>query len=227
MTDTSGNTKLRHERNVAELSLPTAYLYRKFAKRAFDIIVALLLVPVVFPVIAVLYVIVRLDGGPGFFGHRRVGQDGEMFRCWKLRSMVTDSQERLEHLLKTDPAAREEWDRDHKLRNDPRITRIGDVLRKTSLDELPQLWNVLRGDMSLIGPRPITQVELDRYGGLKWVYLSMRPGISGLWQVSGRNEATYEERIQMDVDYSRMVSLSTDVRIMFKTVGAVLNRTGC
>ena len=154
--------------------------YAGSMKRLFDVVLSLLLLPMIVPIVAILYVLVRRDGGAGFFGHARVGKDGKVFKCWKIRSMVPDAQERLEHLLATDPAARAEWERDRKLRNDPRVTRFGNFLRKSSLDELPQIWNVLRGEMSLIGPRPVTASELDRYGAQAWVYEALRPGVTGL-----------------------------------------------
>jgi len=195
-------------------------------KRTFDIVLSVLMLPILLPVIAVLYIAVRAEGGPGFFGHKRVGRNGTQFRCWKIRTMVPDAQERLEELLRNDPAARAEWERDRKLRNDPRVTRLGAFLRRSSLDELPQIWNVLRGEMSLIGPRPVTEPELQRYGGAAWHYLALRPRLPGLWQVSGRNDVSYEERVQLDVAYHNSVSLRGDVRILFLTVGAVLGKTG-
>lgn len=207
-------------------SLFSAAEYGGIAKRLMDILLCLLILAPVLLVVAVLYVVVRLEGGPGFFGHRRVGRQGTLFRCWKIRTMVPDAQERLEELLENDPSAREEWKRDRKLRNDPRVTRLGDFLRKTSLDELPQLWNVLKGDMSLIGPRPVTEPELDRYGSSQWAYLSVRPGVTGLWQVSGRNDIDYDERVQLDVDYYNTLSFRSDMRILVQTFGAVLGRTG-
>ncbi|MBE9637055.1 sugar transferase [Salipiger mangrovisoli] len=202
-------------------------LYDRAPKRLLDVVLALTMLPMILPIVALLYVVVRLDGGAGFFGHPRVGRNGETFRCWKLRTMVPDAQERLEHLLATDPIARAEWDKDRKLRNDPRVTRFGDFLRRSSLDELPQIWNVLKGEMSLIGPRPVTLDELDRYGGHKWVYLSLRPGVTGLWQVSGRNDVSYDERVQLDASYYNELGLRSDLRILRQTVGAVLGRTGC
>ncbi|AJE47784.1 sugar transferase [Celeribacter indicus] len=188
---------------------------------------SLLLLPILAPVIAALYLAARLEGGPGFFGHARVGRDGRSFTCWKIRTMVVDAQERLDHLLSSDPVARAEWERDRKLRNDPRITPLGDFLRKTSLDELPQIWNVLRGEMSLIGPRPVTESELERYGAQAWVYIALRPGVTGLWQVSGRNDVSYAERVRMDAVYFHGLSFGTDLRILARTAGAVLCRTGC
>ncbi|WP_299684353.1 sugar transferase [uncultured Tateyamaria sp.] len=204
-----------------------APLYPSVFKRLFDVILSVILLPILLPIIAVLYIVVRSDGGPGFFGHSRVGRNGRSFKCWKVRTMVTDAQERLDALLESDPNARAEWDRDRKLRNDPRVTRIGNFLRKSSLDELPQIFNVLKGEMSLVGPRPVTESELERYGTQQGVYLAMRPGVTGLWQVSGRNEVTYGERVSMDSTYYNSVSLGTDLRILAKTADAVLSKTGC
>lgn len=201
--------------------------YAGSMKRLFDVVLSLLLLPMIVPIVAILYVLVRRDGGAGFFGHARVGKDGKVFKCWKIRSMVPDAQERLEHLLATDPAARAEWERDRKLRNDPRVTRFGNFLRKSSLDELPQIWNVLRGEMSLIGPRPVTASELDRYGAQAWVYEALRPGVTGLWQVSGRNDVSYDERVQMDARYYKGLSFTSDLGILARTASAVLGRTGC
>lgn len=153
-------------------------LYKTVLKRVLDIALSILLLPILLPVLAVLCVLVMRDGGPGLFGHARVGRNGKVFKCWKVRTMVTDAQARLDALLESDPQAREEWDRDRKLRNDPRITRLGAFLRQSSLDELPQIFNVLKGEMSLVGPRPVTAPELDRYGGGKSAYLALRPGVT-------------------------------------------------
>ncbi|HEY2661468.1 MAG TPA: sugar transferase [Caulobacteraceae bacterium] len=166
------------------------------------------------------------DGGPVFFAHRRLGLNGSSFACLKFRSMATDAQARFNHLLAVDPGARTEWERDHKLRNDPRITRLGEFLRRSSLDELPQLFNVLRGEMSLVGPRPIVEAEAHRYGRRICNYCSVRPGITGLWQVSGRNDTSYRRRVAIDVVYSRRKSLTLDARILLMTIPAVLLRRG-
>ncbi|WP_353475677.1 sugar transferase (plasmid) [Salipiger sp. H15] len=200
--------------------------YRDAVKRGLDVVLSLLMLPMLAPVILCLYVAARMDGGPGFFGHARVGRNGELFKCWKIRTMVPDAKERLEELLATDPEARAEWERDQKLRCDPRVTPMGDFLRRSSLDELPQIWNVLRGEMSLIGPRPITEPELERYRSRKWVYLALRPGVTGLWQVSGRNEVSYDERVDLDSEYFHTLSLRSDLSILSRTVGAVLFRSG-
>jgi exopolysaccharide production protein ExoY len=179
------------------------------------------------PVLVAIAVLVwRTDGAPIFFGHYRVGLNGKLFRCLKFRSMARNSQQLLKELLESDPAAREEWQREHKLENDPRITSIGRFLRRTSLDELPQLINVLRGDMTLVGPRPITFEELRKYGKVRWHYLSVRPGITGLWQVSGRNNLSYDERVDLDREYVERRSIWKDLGILVKTVKVVVCREG-
>ena len=195
-------------------------------KRVFDICFAILTLPAVLPVIAVIWGAVRLDGGPGFFGHKRIGRDGRDFTCWKLRSMCLDADARLEAYLQNNPDAADEWARSFKLSRDPRITRLGRFLRASSLDELPQVWNVLRGDMSFVGPRPVPALELRMYGRAQKSYLALRPGITGLWQVSGRNDVSYSTRIAMDVLYRRNASVWLDIKIIFLTFAAVLRRTG-
>ncbi len=200
--------------------------YLRQPKRLFDLFLALLMAPVLLPLIALLWVLVRLDGGPGLFGHSRIGRNGESFRCLKIRTMVPDADVQLKRHLAANPEAAALWARDFKLENDPRVTRIGRFLRKTSLDELPQIWNVVRGDMSFIGPRPVTAPELARYGAKARYYKALRPGVTGLWQVSGRNDVSYDERVALDVQYFRTASLGQDLTILCRTVGAVLNMTG-
>ncbi|WP_417261743.1 sugar transferase [Celeribacter sp.] len=202
-------------------------IYAGAMKRVFDIVLSLLLLPMIAPLILLLCLMVCRDGGSGFFGHARVGKGGKTFKCWKIRTMVTDSQERLEALLKSDPAARAEWEQDRKLRNDPRVTPLGNFLRKSSLDELPQLWNVLKGEMSLIGPRPVTEPELVMYGKDAVIYEALRPGVTGLWQVSGRNDVSYKERVELDVRYHNKMSFMLDMEILFRTAKSVVSRTGC
>ncbi|MEP4196173.1 MAG: sugar transferase [Aliishimia sp.] len=211
---------------VAGLKGSDTSVYRRFGKRFFDLALVLILAPVLMPVILVLWLLVQRDGGAGFFAHSRIGRNGVQFNCWKVRTMVVDSKERLAQHLNENPEAAAEWARDHKLANDPRITRLGSLLRKTSLDELPQLWNVLRGDMSFVGPRPVVLDEMPKYGKHQETYLSMKPGVTGLWQVSGRNDVSYEERVLMDVDYSRRIGLLYDVSLILKTAATVMNRTG-
>jgi lipopolysaccharide/colanic/teichoic acid biosynthesis glycosyltransferase len=193
----------------------------RISKRVFDIVLSVVLLPVLLPVIAALWVLTRRDGGPGFFGHTRVGLNGRSFKCWKIRSMVVDAEPRLQAHLAENPEAAAEWARDHKLAEDPRITRLGNFLRRSSLDELPQIWNVLKGEMSFVGPRPVTRIEMRKYGHCRTAYLSLKPGITGLWQVSGRNEVSYDERVAMDVQYLQTMSIWTDIKIILKTAGAV------
>jgi Undecaprenyl-phosphate galactose phosphotransferase WbaP len=202
-------------------------LFFPIAKRALDIVGAGLGLVVLAPFFLIVAMMVRADGGPAFFAHQRVGRGGKLFGCLKFRSMVIDSQARLEDLLANDPAARAEWDATRKLKNDPRITRIGRFLRSTSLDELPQLINVLRGEMSLVGPRPVQEAEIDRYYGASAAhYMAVRPGITGLWQVSGRSETSYESRVALDVSYVSRPSLLADLSILLRTPVAVLSRRG-
>ncbi len=176
--------------------------------------------------VIVAWLIWRRDGAPIVFAHYRVGCNGRLFRCFKFRTMVRNSEQVLAALLRDDAAARAEWEREQKLSNDPRITPIGHFLRRTSLDELPQLFNVLCGQMSLVGPRPITVGELTRYGVMRWHYLCVRPGMTGLWQVSGRNALSYEERVALDRRYVEQRSLWFDMFILLKTVNVVLARDG-
>ena len=196
------------------------------AKRLVDIAPALFLAPILLPSIATLWCLARLDGGPGFYGHVRVGRGGRIFKCWKVRSMVPDAEVRLVDHLAADLEAAAEWARDQKLTSDPRITRFGHFIRMMSLDELPQIWNVLKGEMSLVGPRPVTAAELGRYGPNADAYLDLRPGITGLWQVSGRNKTTYEERVALDIHYRRSASLVLDAQILARTALAVVKGTG-
>ena len=192
-----------------------------------DQFAALLLLLLFAPLMAVIALLVwRRDGAPVLFGHYRIGQHGRPFRCLKFRSMYLDSEAMLRELLERDPAARAEWERDHKLSDDPRITPIGHFLRRTSLDELPQLFNVLRGEMSLVGPRPITLAELPRYGQVRWHYLSVRPGMTGLWQVSGRNDTTYDERVELDREFVERHSLRLRLSILLRTLRVVIRGSG-
>jgi len=196
-------------------------------KRALDVAGAGALLLLGAPVFLLLALLVRADGGPAFYAHERIGRGGRRFGCLKFRSMVVDSAARLEALLASDPAARAEWEATRKLRDDPRITWVGRFLRATSLDELPQLINVLRGDMSLVGPRPVVAAELAaHYGVAAEHYLAVRPGITGLWQVSGRSDTSYAQRVALDVRYATNPSLLEDVRILLRTPAAVLLRRG-
>ena len=195
--------------------------------RLLDIIIALaallFLAPLLLVVAGVIYV---SDGGAPIFRHARVGKDGRIFGCLKFRSMICNADEVLADLLKSNLNARESWERDHKLHRDPRVTRLGKFLRKSSLYELPQLLNVLQGDMSIVGPRPIVVGEIDRYGAYFQYYCAVRPGITGLWQVSGRNDMTYRRRVACDVLYARNKSLQTDLKIIVATLPAVTSGRG-
>lgn len=201
-------------------------LYAMIGKRLLDILLALILFPVLSPVIALLWMISRRDGGPGFFGHTRIGKDGTPFTCWKIRTMIHGAEDVLAEHLKTDAKAAQEWARDRKLSRDPRITNLGLFLRRSSLDELPQIWNVLRGDMSFVGPRPIVRCELSKYGSAAPIYLSQKPGITGLWQVSGRNDVSYEDRVSFDIDYLERRTFSFDIKLILLTGLSVIGRTG-
>lgn len=200
--------------------------YATRGKRAFDIAGALLLLVVFSPLILLIAILMLPQRGPAFFGHNRVGQGGAEFACLKFRTMVPDAESRLKDLLERDPDARRQWQADHKLDNDPRITRFGSFMRRSSLDELPQLLNVLRGEMSLVGPRPVTRAELQRYGEDGASYLALRPGLTGKWQVSGRNDISYAGRVALDAAYARDFSLPGDLTILMQTVGVVLGATG-
>lgn len=198
----------------------------RIAKRLFDICVAGLLLILLSPTFLLLILLIRRDGAPALYGHLRIGRGGREFRCLKFRSMVANAEEVLERLLSSDSEARCSWERDFKLKNDPRVTPLGEFLRKSSLDEIPQLFNVIRGDMSLVGPRPIVREELGRYGEKGEYYLQVRPGITGLWQVSGRSDVDYGTRVGFDVWYVKNWSLWTDIVILLKTVKVVAFRMG-
>ena len=198
----------------------------RIVKRVFDLVTSVALLVLLAPVLGVFCWKIRRTGEGAIFGHLRIGQHGKPFRCLKFRTMVPDAAQVLEELLARDPQARVDWRRDFKLKDDPRITPIGVFLRETSLDELPQLWNVLKGEMSLVGPRPIIEEELERYGDQVDYYLEAPPGMTGLWQISGRNDTGYEDRVALDSWYARNWSLWYDLVIMIKTVRVVLARKG-
>lgn len=197
------------------------------AKRALDIIAASLGLIFVAPLLLIVALLVRLqDGQAAIFSHTRYGQYGRTFKCYKLRSMVPDAAERLQALLDSNPEARREWELTQKLTHDPRITPLGRFIRATSIDELPQLINVLKGDMSLVGPRPISLSERGKYGENFADYCSVRPGITGLWQISGRSKISYPERVRIDTSYAQTRSFWGDVMIILKTIPAVLKSDG-
>lgn len=210
---------LRVNNNLAKRS-------SRILKRIMDVLGSLGIIILLSPVLLYLYFSVKKDGGNAIYGHPRIGRNGKIFKCLKFRSMVVNSKEVLDELLRTDPEARAEWEKDFKLKNDPRITKIGAFIRKTSLDELPQLFNVLKGEMSLVGPRPIVADELERYQDDVEYYLMAKPGMTGLWQVSGRNDVDYNTRVYFDSWYVKNWSLWNDIAILFKTVNVVLKKDG-
>lgn len=197
------------------------------AKRSFDITSALAAIIVFSPILLLIMALVKFsDGGSVFYGHRRVGHNGRYFRCLKFRTMVPNGDEVLRRHIESDPRAAEEWRATRKLKDDPRVTVIGSVLRKLSLDELPQLFNILRGDMSVVGPRPVVDEELGLYDHQAVFYLQTRPGLTGLWQISGRNDVSYESRIAFDTHYVQNWSFVKDILIIAKTVPAVCMSRG-
>lgn len=198
--------------------------YRKRWKRALDVTAVALAAPFVVPLVAALAVLVAREGGSPFYTQTRIGRDGRSFRMWKLRSMVNDADARMADYLAANPAARAEWETTQKLKQDPRITSFGKFLRKSSLDELPQLWNVFVGDMSLVGPRPMMVSQRALYPGT--AYYALRPGITGLWQTAGRNRTSFEARAEYDATYEADLSLATDLKILVRTVGVVVKCTG-
>jgi undecaprenyl-phosphate galactose phosphotransferase len=197
-----------------------------FAKRAIDIVGAVFLGLLLSPLILAIITFIRIEGQPVFFWHKRIGHNGRPFHCLKFRTMVRNAEHVLRHLLNEHPELRDEWTTNFKLRNDPRITTTGRVLRLTSLDELPQLWNVLCGEMSLVGPRPIVRAELLRYGRNASRYLAVKPGLTGLWQIKGRSDTTYRRRVAMDKFYIQNQSILLDIYILAATPAAVLKRNG-
>jgi undecaprenyl-phosphate galactose phosphotransferase len=216
----SSNTMLLTHNNGLEQVLP------QLVKRSVDILVAGSALLALSPVMLVIAALIRLDGGPALFGHKRLGRGGKIFPCLKFRSMIMGGDEILKKHLEQNPEAAIEWKETQKLQNDPRVTRLGKILRSTSIDELPQLINVLKGDMSLVGPRPIVKDEIAHYHHDILHYYRVRPVFTGLWQVSGRNDVSYAQRVQMDSWYVRNWTLWNDIAIICKTFPAVLKRSG-
>jgi exopolysaccharide production protein ExoY len=225
----SDAVRARAARNVLTSATPRlaaerAVLYPGFGKRVFDLIfVAAIALPVLL-VLGILALLVATDGHSPFYVQKRLGRHGKVFRMYKLRSMVPNADAVLKSYLDSNAEARAEWDRNQKLRNDPHITRVGRLIRKTSLDELPQFFNVFKGDMSVVGPRPMMCDQQDLYPGTE--YYEMRPGITGAWQTSVRNESSFEQRAEYDRDYFYSLSLVTDLRIVLRTFGVVFRATG-
>lgn len=199
-------------------------LYRRGGKRLFETLLVLLSAPFVLPFCLLIAGLIRLEGGPAFYRQERVGRDGRRFQMWKFRTMVVDAESRLSAHLSGNPHARIEWARSQKLKDDPRCTRLGRILRRSSIDELPQLLNVLTGDMSLVGPRPMMPSQQSLYPGAS--YYRLRPGITGYWQVSARNESEFRDRAEYDDLYDETISLATDAMLLGRTGTAVLRGTG-
>lgn len=199
---------------------------QQIMKRAMDLFIAAVALILLSPVFLCLILMITRDGGPAFYAQRRIGKNGKTFQCWKFRSMVLNADQVLADLLAKDPKTKAEWEKDFKLKDDPRITKIGHFLRKTSLDEIPQFYNVLRGEMSIVGPRPIVDAERAYYGDKFHYYLSVAPGITGLWQISGRNDVSYDQRVSMDCSYVQNWSNLKDMDIIIKTFGVVLKGKG-
>lgn len=198
-----------------------------FWKRFIDIFLLLLSSPVTLPVVALVTILIKITSpGPVFYGHKRIGKKGKEFKCWKFRSMVVDADKQLEKILAENPEMRAEWEKERKFTNDPRVTKIGKFLRKTSIDEIPQFFNILTGEMSFIGPRPVTEPELIKYGNKARFILSVQPGLSGMWQISGRSDTGYEERVTLDSYYIQNWSVWLDIWIIIKTVYVVLRGKG-
>ena len=212
---------------VLRLRNHLARKYNRIIKFVFDTVLTVIGTILISPILLLLVILIKIDSpGPAIFSHRRIGRHGREFPCYKFRTMCVDAEEKLKLYLEGNPEARKEWEQDFKLKDDPRITRIGKFLRKTSLDELPQVFNVLKGEMSLVGPRPIIQLEVEKYGDYINDYYLVRPGITGMWQVSGRSDTTYKERVQMDSWYVRNWSVWIDVVMLFRTFKVVIKREG-
>ena len=195
-------------------------------KKIFDLLISLLLFVIFIPIFLIVSILIKIDSkGPIFYKHKRIGKDGKPIYLYKFRSMYSDSDQKLEELLK-DPKLKKEWEENYKLDNDPRITRVGKILRVTSIDELPQILNILKGDMSLIGPRPLVEGEIEKYGSNKEKFLSVTPGVTGWWACNGRSCRTYEDRMRLELYYVDNMSLSLDIKIVFKTILAVLKGHG-
>jgi len=215
-----------HEVALLKLRNNLRYWPARLLKRYFDVREASLILILTWPLFVYLAWCIRKDGGPAIFAHTRVGQNGHQFSCYKFRSMYVDAEKYLRDVLASNPELQAEWAREYKLKDDPRISKIGHFLRRTSLDELPQIFNVIKGDMSLVGPRPVIKAELERYGDDVDYFLMVRPGMTGLWQVSGRNDVGYDTRVYLDTWYVKNWSLWYDIAILFKTIKVVFKREG-
>ncbi len=223
-TESVGRSLERPQQNG---SAPSEFFRYRVIKRCFDVSLVLISMPVLLLILGAVSAVVMLSSpGPIFYSHRRIREGGAFFSMWKFRTMCVNSAEVLEDYLAQHPAARAEWNKTHKLREDPRITRLGVFLRRYSLDELPQLWNVLMGQMSLVGPRPIVAAEVEKYGDCFDCYCKVKPGLTGLWQVSGRSKLSYDERVALDCEYVERWSLAKDAMILLRTYSSVVNQEG-
>lgn len=210
-----------------KFSLWSGGFYKEYFKRILDVVLAIVLLPLLLPTLLLIFLLVKLDSrGPAVFKSERIGRDGKKFFIFKFRTMCLNAEERLKEILYQNPALAREWELDQKLRNDPRITRFGKIIRALSLDELPQIFNVLRGEMSFVGPRPIVEAEIEKYGDCFKKYTSVKPGITGLWQINGRNDTSYESRIALDSRYVNDLNLNQDLFIILKTIPVALSKKG-
>ena len=215
------NLNVKGNMNVCKVNERKGYL---FLKRTFDVISSGIAIIMFAPIFILLIILIRLDSkGAALFGHKRMGKNGKEISVYKFRTMVINAQEILENFT---PEQKTEFEKNFKLENDPRITKIGSFLRKTSLDELPQLVNILKGDMSVVGPRPIVQAEVEKYGQFADKFFSVMPGLTGHWQANGRSDTTYEERVQMDMYYIDNRSFMMDIKIILQTVVSVIKKEG-
>jgi UDP-galactose-lipid carrier transferase len=217
----------RTEEREERLYIPVESVRYRVAKRALDLILVFLLAPLALPLLLLLAILIKLTSpGPVFYRHMRLGQHGRVFRLWKLRTMLTNSDHLLSRYLEENPKAKKEWQCHYKLQNDPRVTPLGRILRRTSLDEIPQLLNVLRGEMSFVGPRPIIDAEALRYGGGIGIYCAAKPGLTGLWQVHGRGKVQYQVRVSFDLEYVSTWSLGRDLELILRTIPVIWSTKG-
>lgn len=221
------NLDMTSHRLIASRVLDRNMISKGRIARTLDILVILFAAPYIALAFLAIAILIKLDSpGPIFYRQKRIGRLGRKFNIYKFRTMFQNADQILQDYLDNSPELRAQWCADHKLKEDPRVTRLGSVLRKLSLDELPQIWNIFMGDMSLVGPRPIVDAEIEKYGKCFDLYIQVRPGLTGLWQVSGRNNTTYERRVELDAYYVRNQSLKLDLEILWKTVSVVLRREG-
>jgi exopolysaccharide production protein ExoY len=217
-------TEVGHVRTHAHIIVKNSY--QAYGKRVFDIVFTISILPIVTSLILLLGILIKAEGGSIFYGHTRLGRNKVQFKCWKLRTMIPNAEQKLKDYLDKNQDQKEIWETTYKLPNDPRVTKIGKLIRKLSFDELPQFWNVLIGDMSIVGPRPVTQKETELYGSSFDIISRVKPGITGLWQVSGRNDITYTNRIELDLDYVKNQTFIGDVKIVLLTIRSILLGTG-